>query len=111
MEEKFNGTHLYFIRDRLSSKPETAVIQSLNDAVAVRGFKSFLLADDKRRTEQNVPLLSPLERELVHICALDEDNHVLPLGADFSEFNFRVVCNGENVDDYLKEITESLRGE
>lgn len=111
MDKNFNGTHLYFIRDRLSKTPETAVIQSINDAVAVRGFKAFLLSDDKRRIEQNLPLIGAIERELVHICALDENNHVLPEGDLMSENSYRVVCNGETIDDYLKEVTESLRGE
>lgn len=109
-KEEFECTHLYFIRDRLSKTPETAVIQSLNDATAVRGFEAFLKADDLRREEQKVPKISPVERELVHICALDKDNHVLPvLTGDYDINAYRVVTSGDKVQSYLDEVHNGLR--
>lgn len=111
-KENFRGTHLYFIRDRLSGAPETAVIQALSDGVAARGFQAFLEADDERRKEQKQPLIGRIERELVHICALDEDNHVLPGCTEgMNDSSYRVVCTGEAVCNYLEELRNGLRGE
>lgn len=111
MEKRNFETHLYFIRDRLSGVAETAVIQALNDAVAVRGFQTFLSENDKQREAQKMPLIGRIERELVHICALDENNNVLPVLDGFTENSYRVVCNGENVENYLNEIRNGLREE
>lgn len=109
-KEEFECTHLYYIRDRLSKTPETAVIQSLNDATAVRGFEAFLKADDLRRDEQKVPKISPIERELVHICALDKDNHVLSVSDEnYDLFSYRVVTSGDKVQSYLDEVHNGLR--
>ena len=116
-KEEFECTHLYFIRDRLSKTPETAVIQSLNDATAVRGFEAFLKADDLRRDEQKVPKISPVERELVHICALDKDNRIIIsdetwlYGRDGSldSRDYRVVTSGDKVESYLEEVRNGLR--
>lgn len=110
MEKQNFNTHLYFIRDRLSGAAETAVIQALNDAVAVRGFQAFLIENDKQREAQNLPLIGRIERELVHICALDENNHVL-FEEGFTDNSYRVVCNGENVENYLNEVRNGLREE
>lgn len=110
METKFN-THLYFIRDRLSKAAETAVIQSLDDNVAVRGFEAFLKADEIRRQENKMPSIAPIERELVHICALDENNHVLPSEGDFTQNSYRVVCTGDKVPSFLEEVRNKLRGD
>lgn len=115
MEKQNFNTHLYFIRDRLSGAAETAVIQALNDAVAVRGFQQFLVENDKQREAQNMPLIGRIERELVHICALDENNHVICATEDhiacvgLHEIDYRVVCNGENVENYLEEVRNGLR--
>lgn len=121
-KEKFNNhTHLYFIRDRLSKTAETAVIQAMNDAVAVRGFQAFLQADDKRREEANQPLIGRIERELVHICELDENNVPITYIQDEFIYNYtgyehdvrsyRVVTTGDKVENYLEEVRNGLRGE
>lgn len=110
-KENFETTHLYFIRDRLSKTPETAVIQSLNDATAVRGFEAFLKADDLRREEQKQPLIGRVERELVHICGMDKDNHVLISDDNLDMNGYRVVTTGDKVEDYLEEVRNGLRSE
>lgn len=97
-------TNLYFIRDRLSKVPETAVIQSLNDTVAVRGFQQFLLSNDKYREEQKLSKIQPFERELVHICELDSENKIL-------SSDYYVVTRGDRIDDYMKDVLDGLREE
>lgn len=97
-------TNLYFIRDRLSKVPETAIIQSMNDTVAVRGFQQFLTSNDKYREDNKLPKIQPFERELVHVCELDSENHIV-------QDNYYVVTRGDRVDDYLKEVLDGLREE
>lgn len=112
MEKDNFSTHLYFIRDRLSKAPETAVIQSVNDAVAVRGFSEYLKANAQMRKEKGLAEIHPVERELVHICSLDEANHVIVGFKDgIAEDDYRVVCRGDTVNDYLNDIREGLRGD
>lgn len=109
VENKENfSTHLYFIRDRLSGVPITSVIQSLNDTVAVRGFISFMKAREKASEEAEQPAIGRLEYELVHVCELDNNYHVV-FGSDLSDY--RVVTRGDRAEEYLEESLNGLRGE
>lgn len=116
MEKENSNTHLYFIRDRLSGAPETPVIQSLNDAVAARGFQHYLASNAEARKKQGLDEIAGIERELVHICELDVNNRVITATEDHimtdgsHEIDYRVVCNGETVVNYLEELRNGLRG-
>ena len=77
----------------------------------MRGFV-FLMSDDKRRTLSKICLLIGAIERIAYLPALANNySFVFLLVKNLEKIITGVVCNGETVDDYLKEITDNLRGE
>lgn len=88
---------LYCIIDRVGSSPVSAPIVCVNDAVAIRGFKSYC-------EDEKIPFHKD-ELDLVHMCEVTDNMTVLEPVKEY------VVCTGNDYDEVYREFVSSMNGE
>lgn len=87
-------TSLYVIKDRLSGVPESSVIESINDCIALKGFMAFLEKDNVAEEEHN----------LFHVATLDKDKKVI-------DTKYYLVSSGDNAKETFESLKEQLLGQ